>query len=192
MLALLFVSSLGSALHARASSIRNVKLSGVLHGVSKRGAGLNTPGSVAGSTATAPDAPADKIVSGEEKSADAALGNESSAELTEVSIDLPTEAEDGRARRVSGDALGSAASGKSVAWEDGGGDAVSVSFIAWWGFCGANKCTFLLVLVQKGGYGSLCLLLSRGVCAFSHLRLIVPRSAPTASVEDQKQVSMAF
>lgn len=116
--------SLSSALQARASSIRNVKLSGVLHSVSKRSmsGSLNTPGStgVASSSAQAPHPQASFAGIEEEKSTDAVLDAASAG----VGGDNPATGQtDGRERRSYAAGTGTGSS-KNVAWKDGGEESV--------------------------------------------------------------------
>ncbi|CAM9274576.1 unnamed protein product [Sphacelaria rigidula] len=87
--------SLSSALSARASSIRHVKLPGVLHGVSKRSSSINTPGSTMGSVSSA--APVNEngqplnaaVIFGEEEKTGDPLRQASMA-TTDVSIVVPS------------------------------------------------------------------------------------------------------
>lgn len=107
LIVLLDNGSLSSALHARASSIRNVKLPGVLQSVSKRSGGgpLHTPSSVGAAAGQA-----------QQQHTAAAGGEEKSGISGET---------DGRERRRDGS--GSAmSSSKNVAWEDGGVEEVSL------------------------------------------------------------------
>lgn len=99
-------SSFGSALHARAASIRHAKLPSVRQSASKKGT-ANTPGSVVSASSAG-------FSAGEEKNAEVTERAEGDAKAT---VPVPEGAEGART--------------KNVAWEDRGkegedGDMVSV------------------------------------------------------------------
>lgn len=105
-----------------------MKLPGVLHSVSKRGTGLNTPGSTTASSAAAAAANVTSTENGqltyssftrEEKTGDPPLLDSTSTADTGVSIVVPRDVVG-----PAGEGLGSSVSAKNVAWEDGGEEAV--------------------------------------------------------------------